>query len=146
MKFKAILLFVIILGIVIILVVGFRSFAPTLSPNKSNTNTVYQSQTNEKGAIVVEATPLSLTRRDNTSFTITFTTHSGNPVYDIATTSKLTDDKGNTYKALSWTGGKGGHHVSGILTFPPISKEAKFVTLTIPQIDNFDRVFSWDLE
>ncbi len=145
MKNKLILLFVLIFGIVIILVVGLRFFEPTLSPDKSNTNTVYQSQTNEKGAVVVEVLPTKLSSKENAEFTLEFTTHSVDLGYDIKAIALLTDDKDNTYKALSWTGGKGGHHISGTLTFAKLSQEASAVTLTIPGIDNFDRVFEWKL-
>ena len=58
MKNKFVLFLVLIFGIVIILVAGLRSFGPIPSPNKSNTNTVYQPQINEKELMVVEATVL----------------------------------------------------------------------------------------
>ncbi len=145
MKNKLVLFLVLILGIVIILAVGLRSFGPAPASNKSNTNTVSKAQTNEKGSVVVEAVPLSLSVKDNASFTVSLTTHSGDINYDLLAISKLTDDKGNTYRALSWTGEKGGHHISGTLTFPKLSQDASAVTLTIPGIDNQDRVFKWKL-
>ena len=143
MKNKLVLFLVLIFGIVIILVIGLRSFRPTSSPNKSNTNTVNKVQTNEKGSVVVEATVLSLSAKDNASFTVSLTTHSGDLDYDLLAISKLTDNKGNVYSPISWTGEKGGHHISGTLTFSKLSQEALFVTLTIPKIDNQDRVFEW---
>lgn len=143
MKNKFVLFLVLIFGIVIILVAVLRSFGPIPSPNKSNTNTVYQPQINEKESVVVEATMLSLSVGDNTSFTVSLITHSGDLDYDIAAISKLTDNKGNVYRPISWTGGKGGHHISGTLIFPKLSQEALFVTLTISKIDNQDRVFKW---
>ena len=143
MKNKLVLFLVLIFGIVIILVIGLRSFGPTSSPNKSNTNSVNKVQEREKGSVVVEATVLSLSAKDNASFTVSLTTHSGDLDYDLLAISKLTDNKGNVYSPISWTGEKGGHHISGTLTFSKLSQEALFVTLTIPKIDNQDRVFEW---
>ncbi len=143
MKNKFVLFLVLILGIVIILVIGLRSFGPTSSPNKSNTNTINEVQEKEKGSVVVEATVLSLSAKDNASFTVSLTTHSGDLDYDLLAISKLTDNKGNVYSPISWTGEKGGHHISGTLTFSKLLQEALSVTLTISKIDNQDRVFEW---
>ena len=77
---------------------------------------------------------------------IKFDTHSVELNYDVAKIAQLTDDTGNIYTPVSWTGGKGGHHVEGILAFPTIANSAKKVTLTIPHIDNKDRIFNWDLK
>lgn len=139
---------ILFLGVIAFIVLRLPNQTKNQTPiqQKSSTNVSYQSQTDEKGAVIVEVTPLSLTRGENASFTVTLTTHSGEPVYDILATSRLTDDKGNTYKALSWTGGEGGHHVSGLLTFSNLSPQAKSVTLTIPGIDKQDRIFEWEFK
>ena len=149
MKKKQVLLFGILLGI------GVIVFAVLKFPNqtktqpqvqqKSNNSVLYQSQTDEKGSVVVEVTPLSLTPGNNVSFNVTFTTHTGDLNYDVAVIAKLTDNKGNEYSPISWTGGKGGHHISGTLTFSKLSSEVNSVTLKIPGIDNHDRIFYWDL-
>ena len=113
MNNKAILFLVLIFGIGIIVVVGLRSFGPTASPNQpgGETNLSYQSQKDERGSVIVEVTPISLTIKNNASFTVSLTTHSGDLNYDILAISKLTDNKGNVYNPISWTGGKGGHHI-----------------------------------
>ncbi|MEK9206907.1 MAG: hypothetical protein AAB922_00350 [Patescibacteria group bacterium] len=150
MKNKSVLLFVILLGIGIIAFVSLRfpnqTKVPAQSQQKSNSSVLYQQQKDERGSVVIEVTPISLATEKNTSFTLSFTTHSGDLNYDIVAIAKLADNKGNIYNPISWTGGKGGHHISGTLTFAKLSQEASAVTLTIPGIDNFDRVFSWDLE
>ena len=149
MKNKSVLLFVILLGIGIIIFVSLKlpnqTKIPTQIQQKSNSSVLYQQQIDEKGSVVVEVTPISLASENNTSFTLSFTTHSGDLNYDIVAISKLADNKGNTYNPISWTGGGGGHHISGKLTFAKLSQEASAVTLTIPGIDNFDRVFEWKL-
>lgn len=147
MKNKIVLLFLI--GLIIVVFVGLQLISRTKTNSqiqqKSNSSVLYKQQIDEKGSVVVEVIPISLASENNTSFTLSLTTHSGDLNYDIAAISKLTDDKDNTYKALSWTGEKGGHHISGTLTFAKLSQEASAVTLAIPGIDNFDRVFEWKL-
>jgi hypothetical protein len=142
--------------VIIVLVLGITAFVflnlsnqkSTQAPTqpKSNSSVLYEKQADEKGSVVVEATPISLIPEKNTSFTLIFTTHSGDLNYDIATIAKLTDNKGNIYNPISWTGGSGGHHLEGVLTFPKISEGSNYVILKIPGIDNLDRIFTWDLE
>ena len=147
MKNKIVLLFLI--GLIIVVFVGLQLISRTKTNSqiqqKSNSSVLYKQQIDEKGSVVVEVTPISLASENNTSFTLSFTTHSGDLNYDVVVIAKLADNKGNTYKPISWTGGKGGHHISGTLTFAKLSQEASAVTLTIPGIDNFDRVFEWKL-
>src|SRR3972149_2773217 len=98
MKIKLILLLVIVLGIGITAFVFFnlpdQTKTEIQTQQKSNNSVLYEKQTDEKVAVVVEATPISLMSEKNVSFTVTFTTHSGDLNYDIADIAKLTDDKG----------------------------------------------------
>ena len=114
----------------------------TVTPSTSR---VLTSQTSE-GNVTVEVTPKNLTSGSQVQFNIQFNTHSVELNYDLAQTARLNDDTGNSYKPLSWTGGKGGHHVEGVLTFSAISNTAKKVTLTLPGIDSQDRIFSWEVK
>lgn len=149
MKNKLILLFIILLGLTVVvfasLQLNSRTKTQSQTQEKSDRTVLYGTQTNEKGSVIVEAIPISLTRGKNASFTLTFTTHTGDLSYDIGTIAKLTDNKGNIYNPVSWTGGKGGHHIEGILTFPAIAESTQKLTLTVPGIDNQDRVFEWKL-
>lgn len=148
MRYKLILLFLI--GLIIIAFISLQLISRTKTNSqileKSNISVSYQSQIDEKGAVIVEALPTKLSPEENSEFTIKFTTHSVDLNYDFKNISTLIDDKGRKYKPLSWTGGKGGHHIAGTLTFAKLSKEASSVTLTIPGIDKIDRVFTWDLK
>lgn len=150
MKNKLILLFAILLGLTIIIFVILQFANQTKTNNQiqenSNINVSYQTQTDEKGSVVAEATPILLKSGGNASFIVKFTTHSVDLNYDIAAIAKLTDDKDNVYKPLSWTGGSDGHHIEGELTFPKLSQDASSVKLTIPGIDNQDRIFEWKLD
>lgn len=146
MKNKLLLLLIIILSLIAVIVIFSKSSNQEKQQSQDNSYTVtYLAQTDDKGKTVVEVIPQLLADGGKASFTVSLTAHSGDPVYDILTTAKLTDDKGKTYNAVSWTGNKGGHHVSGVLSFSEISKDTKSVTLTIPQIDKQDRIFNWKL-
>ena len=150
MENKLILLLALIIGLGIIAFVILQVTNGTKTNNqvqeKNKSSVSYQTQTDEKGSVVVGVTPILLASENNTSFTLSFTTHSGDLNYDIVAISKLADNKGNTYNPISWSGGKGGHHISGTLTFAKLSQEASAVTLTILGIDKIDRVFTWDLK
>ena len=114
--------------------------------NQSQEQNILSTQTNTEGAVTVKVTPKTLIAESQAVFDVIFDTHSVDLNYTVAGISRLTDDMGNTYQPLSWTGEKGGHHVEGILTFPQIAKSAKKVTLTIAGIDKIDRIFSWNMK
>ncbi len=103
-------------------------------------------QTNSEGSVSITVTPQILGKGKSAQFDVTFTTHMGSLDFDLLQITKLVDDKGTLYKPLSWSGGKGGHHLSGTLLFPSLSEKANKVTLTLSSIDNMDRVFNWDLK
>ncbi len=142
------------LAIVIVgLVFLFNSFSSKGTPpaeempeNNESQKKKYETKTDNQGAVVIEVTPIALSSKENAAFNVTFTTHSVELAYDIVKIAKLTDDKGNAYNATGWTGGSGGHHLSGILTFPPMPSGIHSLTLTIPQVDTFDREFRWNVE
>lgn len=102
-------------------------------------------KSNEEGEVVVDVTPVAVKKGEKVVFDVKLDTHNIELDYDLVAKSQLTDNKGNIYQALSWNGGKGGHHLSGKLTFPSLAKEATSLTLAIKNIDNIDRVFRWEL-
>lgn len=148
--------YIYILIIIIILLFVFFIFykkttnkvlIPSSSSTRENSQQLqYQTQTDNNGEIVVEATPKSLSVESEAQFDIVFNTHSVELDYDLVKISQLIDDKGEMYKPISWSGGKGGHHLEGLLIFPPIAESAKQITLTIVGIDNIDRIFSWGVQ
>ena len=141
--------------LVIILALGFFYISTRgFSDKQEQTTTMitpsvsveeYELQTDDQGAVVVEVTPIVLNRASGVKFNLTISTHSVELDFDIAKIVQLVDDQGNIYKALSWTGGSGVHHLTGILTFPELSEKSKSIRLTISQIDKTDRIFKWDL-
>ncbi|MDP3954955.1 MAG: hypothetical protein Q8Q15_01150 [bacterium] len=105
----------------------------------------FPAQTSDEGQVVVDVQPKLLEVGKEAVFEVTFTTHSVELDFDLASVSRLKDDQGKELNAVSWTGGKGGHHLSGELSFPKISDKAKSVELIISNISENDRSFGWDL-
>lgn len=109
------------------------------------TNSKYSKQQNLEAEVTVEVTPIKLSLKENPEFIVVLSTHSVNLDKSLKEISVLEDDKGNIYNPLSWNGGMGGHHLEGNLLFPPFSKDAKSIKLTIKQVGGVDRIFNWVL-
>lgn len=105
----------------------------------------YQAEENDEKEVAVSVTPESLSSSQDVKFTITMNNHQYELSYNLAKTATLTDDKGNTYKPISWNGSTGGHHVSGQLIFSKLQEGTGSVKLILPGIVGVDRVFSWNL-
>ena len=133
--------------IAIILIFSYLTILNLRKNNEFPTLTKVGNETKvSEDLVTVEATPKNLANESKTVIDIKFTTHSGDLNYDMVGISRLSDDLGNSYKALSWDGNMGGHHVEGLLTFEELNKNSKKITLTIPEIDGQDRIFIWGLE
>lgn len=149
---KYIIILVIIIIFLFVIFIFYKKMSnkvliPSSASTQENSQQIpYQTQTNNNGKIIVEATPKSLSPESEAQFDLVFNTHSVELDYDLVKIAQLTDDKGKIYKPISWSGGKSGHHLEGVLTFSGISNSAKKVTLTISGIDNQDRIFSWELQ
>ena len=101
----------------------------------------------DEGAVVVTVTPSKLFSSDGQAiFTVTLDTHNVPLDYDLRELSTVTDDKGNVYRASSWTGGRGGHHLTGELTFEDIDIKTKTLTLVILEIEGRERRFQWNAD
>ena len=106
-----------------------------------------------QGAVIVEVTPADLSgASDNLEFEIALNTHSVDLSMDLAALSALSTDTGLTVAATQWNGPRGGHHLSGTLSFPAnqavksILTGAESLTLTIRDLDATTRSFKWDLK
>ena len=109
-------------------------------------------RTDGQGAVTVEIIPLDLNNVGQTlDFEVAMNTHSVNLGMDLATLATLTADTGHTVRATGWDAPKGGHHVSGRLSFPasvdgaPLLNGAKKLTLTLQNVDAPERTFTWVL-
>lgn len=109
-----------------------------------------EARTDEQGQVVVAVAPRNLNNPGETlDFDLGMNTHSVTLDMDLAALSTLTTDTGHVVGGLLWDAPRGGHHVSGILSFPaaldgaPLLEGAAVLTLTIRDVDAPERVFAW---
>lgn len=106
----------------------------------------------EQGAVIVSVEPTNLDNPSETlDFQIGMNTHSVELDMDLSQLATLTTDTGKTLQPSGWEGGRGGHHVTGVLSFPvdvesPPLEGVSTLTLTIREVDVPERVFTWQLE
>ncbi len=105
----------------------------------------------EQGSVKVAVTPLNLNGDSSTlDFDVALNTHSVDLSMDLTSLATLESDNGLGVTAVTWTGPSGGHHVSGLLSFPAnvdgleILDGASRLMLTIRNIDALERSFAWD--
>jgi hypothetical protein len=108
-------------------------------------------RSDEQGAVSVLITPINLNQSWETiDFRVKMDTHSVDLGMDLAELATLTTDNGHTVKAIKWDGASGGHHVSGILSFPAsadglhLLNSVSKMTLTLIDVDAPERVFIWE--
>lgn len=99
----------------------------------------------QAGAVEIKVKPSQLEVGKDIIFTVTLDTHSVELGYDLAELASLEDNLGNNYQPNAWSGGKGGHHLSGKLTFTKLKTGAKNLKLNIDGIENQQVVFEWEL-
>ena len=89
-------------------------------------------KTAEIGGVSMSVTPLNLAEREATTidFQIAMDTHSGALPSDMLASARLVEEGGAEIAPLAWSGGKGGHHLSGRLSFPAAGSE-KLAVLTL---------------
>ncbi len=109
-------------------------------------------RTDTQGMVEIAVQPTNLSSPGETlDFEISMNTHSVNLSMDLATLATLTTDTGKTAQALKWDAPRGGHHVTGKLSFPAkadgtfLLAGAKRLTLTIRDVAVPERVFVWEL-
>jgi hypothetical protein len=107
----------------------------------------------EQGAVVVAVTPLNIGQEGATlDFEVAMNTHSVDLSMDLATLATLTTDTGEEAAASFWDGPPGGHHATGVLSFPAASGEGRLLkaatalTLTLVGVDAPARTFTWSLK
>jgi hypothetical protein len=106
----------------------------------------------EQGAVSVAVTPLGLSEDAPTlDFEVLMDTHSVELDMNLATLATLMTDNGRTVTATLWDAVPGGHHLSGVLSFPgtedgtAVLEGATQLTLTIREVDTAERIFVWSL-
>lgn len=114
-----------------------KSDEPTTS--KSATESLGP-KSGEMGAVDVQVTPISAS-----NFEIVLNTHSVDLDFDLREIVTLIDNNGKEYKPVSWSGDRGGHHLSGELQFSTMDPLATAVTLTINDIEDEVLSLEWVL-
>ena len=120
--------------------------------NERPQTAAWETAVDEQGAVTIAITPVDLSVEATTlAFEVAMDTHSVDLSMDLAALATVTTDNGRTVPASLWDAVPGGHHVSGVLTFPAIVEdtavlaEASQLTLTITDVDAPSRSFSWTL-
>jgi hypothetical protein len=115
--------------------------------------TVQETLVDEQGAVAVSITPLEASDDATTlDFEVAMNTHSVDLSMDLARLATLVTDTGGEVQAVGWSGGAGGHHVSGVLSFPAagggtaLLEGATTMTLTLANVDAPVRTFTWRLQ
>ncbi|MBI3033665.1 hypothetical protein HYY72_00715 [Candidatus Woesearchaeota archaeon] len=103
--------------------------------------------TNSEGGVTIGITP-SYIGEDASRFEIILTTHEGSMDFDMAKNTDLFDSEGNRYSPSGWEGSPpGGHHRSGVLSFPPVKKGSAGIRLVVRDVDGVpERAFSWSFK
>ncbi len=141
-----------IVGILSIAIVSFSFFLVSLETTNlaAVTDDVVQfdlsAKINSENSVSIEVEPIDFSFNKPIRFDVSISTHQGSLDFDLTKISHLEDDKGNIYQPLNWEGSPaGGHHRSGILSFPRLSEKTKFIKLTIENVYNVpERVFKWE--
>lgn len=109
-----------------------------------------QRKTAEVGGVVVSATLLQPveSRAATIDFQLIMNTHMGSLPTNMLEAAKLIEQGGRAISPSAWTGGKGGHHLSGKLSFPAdAASPGGTYTLLLQDIDGQnDLRFEWTTE
>lgn len=113
--------FVVMVALVLSVIVGAEDRAV---PGKTEIRQV--------GGVSVSVTPLNLAAggAETVDFQVVMETHQGALPTDMLGAAKLVADRGEEIPASAWSGGGGGHHLSGKFSFPA-GKLGNFKTLTL---------------
>jgi hypothetical protein len=121
-------------------------------PTTGQARSAYLELSDAQGAVTVLVTPVNLANAsERFDFNVALETHSVDLSIDLATLATLSTDTGRSVQAVQWDAPRGGHHVSGTLSFPaqvdgqPLLEGAKTITLTIKELDVPERVLTWEL-
>jgi hypothetical protein len=105
-------------------------------------------KTAQVGGVYVSVTPLNLTERGSATidFTVALETHSGS-LPDVLNSASLIRQGGGETQPLTWSGGKGGHHLSGKLSFPGAGRgKDGVITMVLKRLDGRgDARLEWKL-
>jgi hypothetical protein len=120
------------------------------APASPSWDTQNDTQNDSQGPIDVAITPLNLDVPGETlDFEVVLDTHSVDLGMDLAPLASLQTDAGLAAPALLWDAPLGGHHVSGILSFPAaldgvsLLESAAEIQIVISDLEAPQRIFTW---
>lgn len=142
---------------VLVVITGLVLWTRNNSGTTSNAGTTAQSsaktQTNEGGQITIKVTWQG--RNAGPVFNVEMDTHAVNlDGYDLRQLAVLRTDQGQGVQPIGWNAPTGGHHRSGVLSFPatladgtPVVKpDTHIMKLVIRDVGDVpERVFTWTL-
>ena len=105
----------------------------------------FEPQLKTFGRVEVTVTPKQISHSKLVVFDLSFSNHAIDLSYDFREIIKLTDNLGNSYKAVSWDGGSGGHHVNGEISFGVLKKGVKNVALKLEGVDGVTETFKFNI-
>jgi hypothetical protein len=118
----------------------------------SQAATEYETLVDEQGNVTVSVAPINLSNTATSlDFAVVMDTHSVELGMDLAALATISMDNGRSVSATLWDATPGGHHVSGVLSFPAwvdevfLLDDATRLTITILDVDGPERVFTWDV-
>lgn len=104
-------------------------------------------RTQQAGGVTVTVTPIDFvdTKAATIDFELVMDTHSGDLAFDMTKVATLLGDKAPV-SPTAWSGGKGGHHLQGRLSFPAAAlRRAGPLTLTLKGVGGGkDLTFVWE--
>jgi hypothetical protein len=127
---------------------------PTIESTPTPTSALWtneDSRLDSQGAVEIEIIPPDLNlSRETLDFNVSLNTHSVDLSMDLIPLITLETDTGHRIKPLTWDGPSGGHHLSGILSFPAVLNGTSVLEgvtrleIIIENIDAQERVFIWE--
>lgn len=99
-------------------------------------------KTDSQNGVEIVVTPSEVVIGKQTTYAVSFTAHEGDLDIDLVKSSTLEVD-GKIFRAKSWDGGSGGHHLSGNLVFSGFEKEPTKMILRMENIAGANRTFTW---
>jgi hypothetical protein len=134
-------------------VVSAQEVEETKAPAAPRGAALDETLVDEQGAVSVAVTPLAVSdERATLDFEVALNTHSVDLSMDLAALATLTTDTGAEVTASSWDAPVGGHHATGMLSFPVVSAGGRLLdgattlTLTLQDVDAPARTFTWSLK
>jgi hypothetical protein len=124
----------------------FLVFAGLAVAGAQTPGNLSQRKTAEAGGVTVSVTLLPPGQTATIDFQLVLDTHAGALPADMLKVAKLREEGAREVSPLAWSGGKGGHHLAGKLSFPAagLAPAGKAFTLLLQGVGGRnDLRFEW---